>query len=162
MTNQNPTATFEVQISLSDFFDDNRDRSEVLQTALSNAIFQRLGDNQWVQSNIAHYLFKRLTTETFESQITEIKDAVKKAIDEHKTPDKWRVEHHPVYEVAISDALHGIKDEIRESTTKLARKFLADESDSYSSFYGRVADACVDKVFTHFVDAMVTKEESKR
>jgi len=54
-----------VEISLEDFFDSDNERSQVFQEALFTALMEKLREGQWVQSNIAHYLYENLLDEAF-------------------------------------------------------------------------------------------------
>lgn len=150
--------TLQVKISLEDFFSSGQDRESVFKDAMQGAILRQLNDNQWVQSNIAHYIFRQMTDEVYAQELEKIQSAVRKKIDEFKEPDAWAIQHHKAYEGAMQEALEELKPEIMKATKEKAAQFMDDDGRDYNSFYGKIADAMVDKVFQNFVDSMVDKK----
>ena len=152
----------EVEISLEDFFNSDAERDQVFKEALNESLLRSLNSHEFVQKNIAYYLFSHMKNEVFKSEMEKIEAAVRASIDEHKELGKWEVQSNDVFRSIINRALDDMSGDIYATTQKLAHEFTEDEGRDYNSLYGKVADAMVDKVFTHFVDAMVKKEEAKK
>lgn len=150
-----------VLISLEDFFNSEEDRAETFRNAMQGAILQKLGDNEFVQKNIAYYMFTKFKDEIFAEDFEKIKSAVKEKIEEFKEPDAWTVRSHDRYRKAMEEVFDDLQDAIKEATRKKALEFIEDDGRDYNSFYGKVADAMVDRVFENFVSAMVDKRERK-
>ena len=153
--------TIEVKISLEDFFNSDLDRQYVFMDAMQSAILCKLNDSKFVQQNIAHYLFSFLQDEQMNSELDKIKSVIREKLQNFKEPDDWTIRSNDIYKKCINDALGEIKDDIMDATKKKAIEFMNDDGKDYKSFYGKVADAMVDKVFENFVDAMVKKELNK-
>jgi hypothetical protein len=155
------TVKFEVSISLDDFFNSEAERSAVFRDALEQAIVSKLNEHEFVQKNIAYYLFHKFTDDIFVGEFDKIKSAVKERIEEFKEPDSWAVQNHDRFKKAMNEAFDELHDTIKEAAHKKATEFTNDEGRDYNSFYGKVSDAMVDRVFNHFVDAMVKKESER-
>lgn len=155
------TVKFEVSISLDDFFSSEKERSAVFSDALETAIFKKLGEHEFVQKNIAYYLFHKFTDDIFAGEFDKIKSSVKEKIEEFKEPDAWYIQSHDRFKKATNDALDELHETIKAAAHKKAVEFTNDESRDYNSFYGKVSEAMVDRVFNHFVDAMVKKESER-
>lgn len=152
------TVKLEVEISLSDFFNNEDDRQHAFRGAMEGAIIRQLNNSEFVQSNIAYYLFKQFTTDIFAGEFQKIQDAVREKISK-VTFDKYDIMHNDVFKKAMDGAIDGMKSEIEQAALTKAREIIQDEGRDYPSFYSRIADAMVDNVFKHFVDAMVEKAE---
>lgn len=148
-----------VVISLEDFFNSDDDRARTFQTAMQNALLQKLGESEFVQKNIAYYIFSKFKDDVFAEEFQKIKSAVKEKIDEFKEPDAWTIRSHERYSKAMNEVFDDLHDTIKDATRKKALEFTEDDGRDYNSFYGKVADAMVDKVFENFVSAMVDKRE---
>ena len=155
------TIKLEVEISLEDFFNSEQDRAETFRAAMQDAILEQLNQSQWVQSNIAYYIFHHLKAQVYEQELEKIQSAVRTKIDDFKEPSDWDIRNHDVYKKAVSEGLDELKPEIVDATKRKAKQFMDDDGNDYNSFYGRISDAMVSRVFDHFVSAMVEKENSK-
>lgn len=150
----------EVEISLEDFFNSENQRSQVFQDALQWALISQLNNNRWFQENVAHFFFDKLKAETLQGEIAVIEKHIQQAIAEYRI-SKWEIDSNPVTRKAIERALEEMEPQIKERTIQLSKDYMADENRTYPSLYHSVADACVSKVFDHFVSAMVEKEDRK-
>lgn len=146
-----------VLISLEDFFNSEEDKATTFRNAMQAAILQKLGESEFVQKNIAYYMFNKFKDEVFAEDFEKIKSAVKEKIEEFKEPDEWTIRSHDRYRNAMNEVFDDLQDTIKEATRKKALEFTEDDGRDYNSFYGKVADAMVDKVFENFVSAMVDK-----
>lgn len=151
------TVKLEVEISLGDFFDTEADKNIVFKDALQSALLQKLNDHEFVQKNIAYWMFSHFRNEIFKSEMDKIEHAIREKIEEFKAPDRWDVHHNDTYLGVVNRAIKDMDSEIYSRTQKLAKEFSDDDGRDYNSLYGRVADAMVDKVFEHFVTAMTEK-----
>lgn len=156
------TVKLEVEISLEDFFNSDAERDQVFKQALNESLQRALNQSEFVQKNIAYYLFSHFKDEVFKTELAKIENAIREKIQEFKEPDRWDIRHNSHCEKIVENALKDISDEIYAATQKMAREMMADDNRDYNSIYGKVSDAMVDKVFTHFVNAMVDKENSNK
>jgi hypothetical protein len=150
----------EISVSLEDFFSNEQERSEVFREAMENAILRQLRDSEFVQKNIAYYLFDDFRAKIMKEEFDKIEEAVRAAVEEHKTPSAWSITSHEIYEKCIGDALTEQKDEIKKRAVSVANRYMDDESTDYGTFFDKIANMCVIRVFDTFVETMV-KEKSK-
>ena len=125
---------------------------------MEEAILKKLGEHEFVQKNIAYYLFHKFTDDIFAGEFDKIKSSVKEKIEEFKEPDAWHIQSHDRFRKATNDALDELQETIKAAAHKKAVEFINDEGRDYNSFYGKISDAMVDRVFDHFVNAMLEKK----
>ncbi len=149
----------EVSISLEDFFNSENERTLVFQEALREALLEKMRDNQWVQQNIAYYIYKGLLDEQFKADI----ETIKQHVHEHAVDFKmsgWDVINNDVVKKHIAELFQEMKPTFQDAARKASIE-LIESDEKYSTFKDRIADRMMDNVFECFVKAMVDKEMSK-
>lgn len=149
----------EVSISLEDFFNSENERTLVFQEALREALLEKMRDNQWVQQNIAYYIYKNIMDDQFDDDIQTIKQHVHKHAVDFKM-DSWAVSHNDVVRKHIEEVFQEMKPMFQDAARKASIE-LIESDEKYSTFKDRIADRMMDNVFECFVKAMVDKEMSK-
>lgn len=157
---QNQKIKLQVEVSLEDFFDSDSQRSCVFQEALESTLKEKLSDHEWVESNIAHYIFKSAQDEIINGELATLREKFIKKVNDYE-PSDYHITSNKEYGDIVDSAIRDLEPNIKEAVSNKLIPWINSDDGDYSSFRGRVADAAVDRVYDIFVEAIVEKEAGK-